>query len=157
MKTIHQLKEERARLVERRQDVTASLTELKQQKPVLSPHVYSSQHSALAATDARLSQQITDLNRQVKAAHMTEHPTWTENGAGKPEYSPPTVAGILATLPPAPMETKEERRALIEDIRALRDHYETMSSDRTRLPSIRTMGGEFTKELSNIIRRHIKP
>lgn len=30
-------------------------------------------------------------------------------------------------------------------------------SDRTRLPSIRVMGAEFTKELSAIIRRHIKP
>lgn len=147
MKTIHQLKEERARLVERRKDVTDSLTDLKAQKSTIAPEVYASTRSALAATDARLSQQITDLNQQIKAAHQAQHPTWSDN-------QNPSVA---ATPPPAPMETKEERRALIEDIRALRDHYEAMSSDRTRLPSIRTMGGEFTKELSNIIRRHIKP
>lgn len=149
MKSIHQLKDERARLVASRTDVTESLADLNAQKGNMFPKAYAEQRAALAATDARLNQQIVEVNRKIRDAHQAEHPTWS-NGQ--------TRQAALELEPPAvPVETKEEKRALIEDIRALRDYYEDLSSDRTRLPSIRVMGAEFTKELSTIIRRHIKP
>jgi len=149
MKTIHQLKEDRARLVASRTDVTESLADLNAQKGNMFPKAYAEQRAALAATDARLNQQIVELNRKIRDAHQSEHPSWS-NGQTR-------QAALMPDPPVEQSQAKEEKRSLIEDIRALRDYYEDISSDRTRLPSIRVMGGEFTKELSTIIRRHIKP
>ncbi len=152
MKTIHELKAERLKLVETRQDVTGSLMELRARKSTMQAHIHASQHAALAATDARLSEQIVAINHQIRQAHEAEHLHWKDG-----QSHPSPFKTITSPLPVPTMESKAEKRALIEDLAALRDHYETMGADRTRLPSIRTMGAEISKALSELIRKHIKP
>lgn len=129
--TIESLHSERTALVEERTQVTQSLTALKQRKGTMRPADYERSRAALVEKDSRLSQAITALNQQIRELHRVNNPA---------DQTKPAVIPTGALRP------------IISALSEMRDGYQVIAADRTRLRSVRDMSAEFAQRLTTIIR-----
>lgn len=126
--TIEELHAERSLLVEERNAVTTSLTSLKARQGTMSATDYNQTRARLVAQDTQLSQRITALNQQIRETHRINNPS----DKTKPAVTP----GAL--------------RPIITDLSDLRDYYQSLAADRSRLRSVRDMSAEFAEKLTTI-------
>ncbi len=129
--SIEELHAERSLLVEERNAVTTSLTNLKARKGTMSATAYDQTRARLVAQDTQLSQRITALNQQIRETHRINNPSDKTK---------------QAVVPPGAL------RPIISDLSDLRDYYQGLAADRSRLRSVRDMSAEFAEKLTIIIR-----